>query len=307
MHERKKITSLIRELEEQLRTIYEDESLCEQYAWWTLETITHTSKTALMSRETITFTNDKQKELHNWMDRLINEHMPIQYLIGWVPFGDIKVLVEQPVLIPRPETEEWVMNLIAQLKRLNDQDLTILDICSGSGCIAIALAKALPQATIIATDISAKAIELGKKNAQHNKVHNVTFVESDLFNELATDKLFDVIVGNPPYISFDEFQEMDASVTSWEDPQALVAEDDGRAIIDAIIEVAPDYLEKNKEMEQKNIPQLILEIGYKQGNKVAEFFKTCDFIDVKILKDLEGKDRVVCGRVGNVITPFMEE
>jgi len=303
----KKITSLIRELEDQLRSVYEDAHLCEQYAWWTLEAITHTSKAALMSRETITFTNDTHKKLTDWMDKLINEKMPIQYLIGWVPFGDLKILVEPPVLIPRPETEEWVINLIKQLKTLQNKSLTILDICSGTGCIALALAKALPQATIIATDISEKAIELGKKNAKHNNVTNVTFVESDLFNELATNKLFDLIVGNPPYISFAEFQELDDSVTTWEDAQALVAEDNGRAIIDAIVEVTPDYLEQNKEMEQKKIPQLILEIGYTQGHKVADFFASCDFIDVKVLKDLEGKDRVVCGRLGNVITPFMAE
>jgi len=303
----KKITSLVRELEEKLRSVYQDSTLCEQYAWWTVEAITHTSKTALMSRETITLTNEKHKQLNDWMDRLINEHMPIQYLIGSVPFNDLTILVEPPTLIPRPETEEWVFNLCKQLKKLDNKAITILDICAGSGCIGLSIAKTLPEASVIATDISAVAIELAKKNALHNKISNITFIESDLFDQLATDKLFDLIVANPPYISFDEFEDMDDSVTTWEDKQALVANDGGRAIIEAIVEVAPDFLAYNKEMDDKNIAQLIVEIGYKQGNKIADFFKSSGFVDVKVCKDLEGKDRVVAGRVGNVVTPFMAE
>ncbi|MDR3550834.1 MAG: peptide chain release factor N(5)-glutamine methyltransferase [Candidatus Babeliales bacterium] len=305
--EQKKITSLIRELEETLRPTFNDVSLCEQYAWWTLCAITGKEKITLMTQGTIELTQAQHATLADWLDKMITQHMPIQYLLGSVPFNDLDILVQPPTLIPRPETEEWVINLIDQLKKLNNQALTILDVCSGSGCIALALAKAFPQSDVFATDISSQALALAQKNAKHNNITNVTFVQSDLFNELATDKLFDIVVGNPPYISFDEFTEMDDSVTTWEDPQALVADDNGRAIIDAIIEQAPDYLKSNKEMEEKNIPQLVLEIGYTQAHKVSDFMKACGFIHIKISKDLEGKERVVSGRVGNVITPFMEE
>lgn len=305
--EQKKITSLIRELEEILRPAYHNASLCEQYAWWTLCAITGKEKITLMTQGVIELTPAQHTTLADWLDKMTTQNMPIQYLLGSVPFNDLDILVQPPTLIPRPETEEWAINLIDQLKKLNNQALTILDMCAGSGCIALALAKAFPQSQVYATDISTQALALAQKNAKHNNITNVTFTQSDLFNELATDKLFDVIVSNPPYISFDEFQEMDDSVTTWEDPQALVADDNGRAIIDAIIEQAPDYLNTNKEMEEKNIPQLVLEIGYTQAHEVSDFMKECGFTNVKITKDLEGKERVVSGRVGNVITPFMEE
>jgi release factor glutamine methyltransferase len=223
--------------------------------------------------------------------------MPIAYLIGNVPFNDLDILVEPPTLIPRPETEEWVIDLIAKLKTLKSHTLTILDMCSGSGCIALALAKAFPQSTVYALDLSDKAIALGKKNAAHNGIKNVTFMQSDLFNELNTQHLFDIIVSNPPYISFDEFQELDASVSTWEDKQALVAADNGTAIINDIIEDAADYLKTDSEIAHTKIPQLIIEIGYRQADIVQNLMNSAGWIAVKILKDLEGKDRVVTGRI----------
>jgi release factor glutamine methyltransferase len=169
--------------------------------------------------------------------------------------------------------------------------------CSGSGCIALALAKAFPQSTVYALDLSDKAIALGKKNAAHNGIKNVTFMQSDLFNELNTQHLFDIIVSNPPYISFDEFQELDASVSTWEDKQALVAADNGTAIINDIIEDAADYLKTDSEIAHTKIPQLIIEIGYRQADIVQNLMNSAGWIAVKILKDLEGKDRVVTGRI----------
>lgn len=295
--EEKKVPSLIREIENSLRPTIKGDTLREQYAWWTLESITGKKKITLIMAKTITLTDKQEAQLENWLDKIINEHMPIAYLIGNVPFNDLDILVEPPTLIPRPETEEWVVNLIAQLKTLKSGALTILDICSGSGCIALALAKAFPQSMVYALDISDKAIALGKKNAQHNKIKNVIFMQSDLFNELNTENLFDIIVSNPPYISFDEFQQLDASVSTWEDKQALVAADNGTAIINDIIEDAADYLKTNSEITGTKIPQLTIEIGYKQAKIVKDLMSSAGWIDVKIRKDLEGKDRIVTGRI----------
>ena len=297
--EEKKVPSLIREIENSLRPAIKGDTLREQYAWWTLESITGKKKIALIMAKTITLSDKQQDQLDSWINKIVEEHMPIAYLIGNVPFNDLTILVEPPTLIPRPETEEWVINLIAQLKTLKSPALTILDLCSGSGCIALALAKAFPQSTVYALDISDKAIALGKKNAKHNNIKNVIFMQSDLYNELDAQTLFDIIVSNPPYISFDEFQQLDASVSTWEDKQALVAADNGTAIINDIIEDAADYLKTTGEITGTKIPQLIIEIGYKQAKIVKDLMSSADWIDVKIRKDLEGKDRIVTGRIAH--------
>jgi release factor glutamine methyltransferase len=297
------INALIGEIEASLSSNYTDPVLREQYAWWTLEAITKSDKASLIALRDVELSDQDQEQLKQWLDKMVNENMPIQYLLGSVPFIDLDILVEPPTLIPRPETEEWTVNLIEQLKKLKESHLKILDLCSGSGCISLALGKALPNAMIIAGDISEKAIELGKKNAQHNKISNVTFIHADLYSvteHIDNPALFDIIVSNPPYISFAEFEELDNSVSSWEDPQALVAQDDGLAIIEDIIEAAPDFIKPNPEMERLKIPQLVVEIGHKQGHKVMDFFKSFGFTDVQVHKDLEGKDRYVTGRLAKV-------
>lgn len=295
--ETKKIDSLIREIEKSLSPISPDTMLCHQYAWWTLQAITGKDQAHLLAQDEITLTRAQEEKLRNWIDRMVNQNEPIQYLLGSVPFNDIEILVQPPTLIPRPETEEWVINVIAQLKKLKNQCITILDLCSGSGCIALAIAQALPNSTVFATDISEEAILLARHNAQHNKIKNVTFVHTDLFDALPTDTLFDLIVSNPPYISMSEFQELDSSVSSWEDPQALVAADDGLAIINDIIEIAPDFLQDNAEMKQLDIPQLVIEIGYTQAHKTIDLLQSFGFAKARIIKDLEGKDRVAYGRI----------
>lgn len=293
MENKKRIMSLVGDIIAQLYPVYHEEKLCEQYAWWMLEAITRSDKATLIAIDEVQLSESEQATLKSWLDRMVNEHMPLQYLLGTAPFLDLEILVEPPVLIPRPETEEWTANLIEKLKKLHNKKITVLDICSGTGCIALAIAKALPETQVYATDISEKAIELAKRNAKHNKISNVTFIQSDLYNELETDKLFDLIVSNPPYISFDEFEDLDDSVTTWEDKQALVAADDGTAIIEDIIEDAPDYLKINEDMHKEKIPQLWIEIGYKQGPTVLDLCRSFGFPHAQVHKDLEGKDRYV--------------
>lgn len=295
----KPVTSaeLITDLEQQILTVYEDPTLARQYAWWTLETITHQSKAALIAQDSLTLTTEQQVTLEEWLEKLIIQKMPIAYLIGSVPFCDREILVEQPILIPRPETEEWCSNLIAHLTALDNQDLTILDLCSGSGCIAIALANALPKAKVYAVDISDQAIALTQKNIVHNQVHNVTVLQSDLFDQLPKDLHFDCIVSNPPYIAPQEWSSLDASVTEWEDKQALVAQDNGLALIKRIIAQAPAYIKQNQELQDKKQAQLMIEIGYKQGPVVSALMRQSDYTDVAVYKDLEHNDRVVVGRI----------
>lgn len=269
----------------------------EEHAWWILEAITHKKKSDLMVRNAITLTKDQQVTIDKWLHALINEHMPLQYLIGSVPFGDLTILVEPPVLIPRPETEEWCLALGDQLARLENQKLYILDLCTGSGCIALSLAHRLPKATIVGSDISHAALALAKKNSIRNGITNAMFVHSDLFASLPSAFTFDCIVANPPYIAPSEWSSLDPSVSQWEDKNALIALDNGLDIIQKIITQAPQYLQSNKEMKEAGVAQLIIEIGYQQGPDAQALMERSGYCAAQTQKDLAQRDRVICGRV----------
>lgn len=269
--------------------------LADQYAWWLLEAIMQQTQAQLLAQDIVTTNDVQQHEIDRWLHALINEHMPIQYLIGTVPFGSLELYVEPPVVIPRPETEEWCLWYQQLLQPLKNAPLNILDLCSGTGCISLSLAKALPNAHIYAVDISEKALALGRKNAWHNNITNIEFIHSDLFENVPKNIRFDAIISNPPYISYEEWQTLDASVTQWEDANGLAANDDGFAIIKKIITQAPQYLNASSIVCAHAIPQLVIEIGYKQGHHTAHLMTAADFIHVTIRKDLEGKDRVVYG------------
>lgn len=300
------IATLITEINTQLHTSFSDSTLCEQYSWWMLEAITGKNKTQLLADTHITLTAHQQEKLTSWLHKMVHEHVPIQYLLGSVPFNNCEILVEPPILIPRPETEEWCFNLIEQLKKSSIKNLTILDLCSGTGCIAIALAKAFPHAQIYAVDINPHAVALGKKNALHNRCKNITFIESDLFTHIPEHMRFDLIVGNPPYIDPATQKTMDSSVTKWEDPRALFADNQGLAIIAQIIEQAPDWLTRNNTLAQARIPQLMLEIDATQKNATTALMHKNGYSEVVVYKDLEGKDRVISGSINHVaIPPFI--
>lgn len=279
---------------------YDDDTLCQQYAWWILQAICSTTKTELIAQDTVMLSNAQKEQIDQWVHELVVDKKPLQYILGSVPFNDCDILVEPPTLIPRPETEEWCLHIIEHLQLLENKRISILDLCTGSGCIAIALAHNLPLANIVATDNADAALELTEKNIEHNKMMNVTAIKSDLFESLPCGMLFDIIVSNPPYITPSEFAELDKMVTNWEDHGALVAADDGLAIIKKIIAQAPQFVQSNNEMKNKNIPQVVIEIGYAQGAAVRDLMEAAHYNDVLVHKDLEGKDRFVTGRVDYV-------
>lgn len=289
------LNQLINKIETQLFSYYHDKTLCHQYAWWMLQKISGKTKTELIAHG-IVLTPQQEQQLQLWIDAQIKDHKPLQYILGSVPFVDAEIIVQSPILIPRPETEEWVLQLINTLKTLKNKNITMLDLATGTGCIAIALAQALPNAHIYATDISDDALKLTQKNSRHNKIKNLTVLKSDVFKQLPTHIKFDIIVSNPPYITADEYKKLAASVLQWEDKNALVADDQGLATIKKIIQNSPDYLKQNTELKEKKIPQLCIEIGHKQGNTVKQLMQQQGFVDIQIKKDLAKKDRLVCGR-----------
>jgi len=270
-----------------------EEMYAYQCAWWVMENITQQGKTYLICQNYIRLTSEQLKKLYEILYEIKENKKPIAYILGSVPFAELTLLVEPPILIPRLETEEWILELIAHLKPhiSTKSSFKILDLCTGSGALALALAHTFPSAQIIASDISERAIKLAKKNATYNDINNVQFVVSDLFELLHLYGPFDLIVSNPPYIALEEWNHLEESVKHWEDKNALVAAGEGLALIEKIIKQAPEYLAPSDELSL--IPQLVIEIGYAQGKEMAELLKKLNYTNILLKKDLAGQDRVV--------------
>lgn len=273
------VRDTIKTITTQLMTVCADKQTAHQEAWWLLEKAMGKKQTTLITDGTLS--NKQEQMLLEWVRQRVQNKKPLQYILGSVPFCNLEILVEPPILIPRPETEEWVTWLISQLE---NKPLNILDIGAGSGAIALALAQVLPEAQVTGIDINEQAIALANKNKAHNNITNATFLMSDLFEQLH-DKTFDLIVSNPPYITEKEYATLNEQVTRWEDKQALVANDEGLAIYKQIIQDASNYLNATL-----NTPNIVLEIGYTQGPAVSMLLEK-EFVDITVHQDLEGKDR----------------
>lgn len=207
--------------------------------------------------------------------------LPPQYIIGYEWFYDRKFKVNPAVLIPRPETEELVE---FYLKFTDDQPKKVLDIGTGSGAIAITAKLERPHDEVWAVDISSEALEVAKENAKTLSA-DVTFVESNLFQALENQS-FDVILSNPPYVSKEEWDEVDDSVKQHEPETALIAEDNGLAIYKEMVQAMPNHLNP--------LGVSFMEFGYKQGKAIQEIFQTVfPNYNVDILKDMSGHDRIM--------------
>ncbi len=291
------ITTLIAAIRKKLHTEYHDPVLMQQTAWWLIEALSGKKESTLLAQEEVELSDTQEQQLEVWINQLTMQHKPLQYILGNVPFGNLEIMVQPPILIPRPETEEWVLALIEELQPFKNQQLSILDIGTGTGCVALALAQALPNAMVTAVDNDPRALALACTNAHHNHLHNVTFIESDVYAQVAPHDRYDLIVSNPPYITPDEWKTLDLSVTQWENPHALMALNEGLAIIEKIIAGAPEHLLAHSQLRTKNIPQLFIEIGYTQGKAVQTLMEQRGFTHVELHKDIENKDRVVAGRL----------
>lgn len=259
----------------------------QQVAEWLLQEVLSTLQVSSVFAQK--WSPAHEQRLEELLQALLVEHKPLDYILGTVPFCDVRVQVRPPTLIPRPETEEWVFNLIERLKPIK-QPLRILDVCTGSGCIALALAHAFPDSTVTGVDISTTALALANDNKKLLGIANVSFIQSDLFAAVQ-GQCFDVIVSNPPYIAHDEWLHLDPVVRDWEDYQALVADQQGLALIYAIIEQAPAYVTDTVQG-----PQIYIEMGSTQAHAVCTKFKACGYTEIAVQRDLAGLDRVVVAR-----------
>ncbi len=227
---------------------------------------------------------DNRLERFNFLvKRRLEERIPVQYLVNKAYFMDEEFYVNENVLIPRPETEILVEEVCNRAK----EDAKIIDIGTGSGCIAIMLAKSLPGAGIIASDISIEALETAQLNAKKPGVTGkISFIHSDLFKSIDKPEKFDVIVSNPPYISIKEKETLQAEVSRHEPASALFTQDEaGVAFYEKLSRQAISRLNTDGF--------LAVEIGFSQAEAVREIFANNGFRDIQVKKDLSGVDRIV--------------
>lgn len=219
-----------------------------------------------------------------WIAMLIQQQPP-QYILGHAPFYGREFIVDERVLIPRPETEQLVAWILADASGTTGESVSVLDIGTGSGAIIETLMLENPRVRGFAADISSDALTVAALNAQQLSIKQLRFVESDVFSGLA-DLRFDLIVSNPPYIASSDEDEMDASVLTYEPHDALFADNQGLAIYQKIAEGLAAHL----------TPQgrAYFEIGYKQGQQVVDIMqKALPKSTVTLKQDFAGLDRMV--------------
>ena len=270
-----KLAQIFKDFEEKLIAQGEEaESL--SFVYRSLKNLSFTDFVLTLQQEV----TEEEKQFVEEIYKKLAEHVPAQYIIGHAEFFGMQLKVDERVLIPRPETEELVELILAE--NLKD-NLKVLDIGTGSGAIALALAKNRPDWSVTAADISQDALDLSLENANAQNL-NLSFIKSDCFSEISSK--YDIIVSNPPYISREDQEEVGLNVLHSEPHLALFADEDGLAIYRRIAEDSKGYLNDGGK--------IYLEIGYKQGQSVPALFKE-NFPEkrVRTLKDQFGQDRMV--------------
>ena len=270
-----KLAQIFKDFEEKLIAQGEEaESL--SFVYRSLKNLSFTDFVFALQQEV----TEEEKQFVEEIYKKLAAHIPAQYIIGHAEFFGMQLKVDERVLIPRPETEELVELILAENP---EENLKVLDIGTGSGAIALALAKNRPDWSVTAADISQDALELATENAKRQDL-DLTFIRTDCFSEISSK--YDIIVSNPPYISREDQEEVGLNVLHSEPHLALFADENGLAIYRRIAQESKDYLNDGGK--------IYLEIGYKQGQSVPALFKE-NFPEkrVRTLKDQFGQDRMV--------------
>lgn len=225
-----------------------------------------------------------EEEYKKAIQKLVKGY-PLQYITHYQEFMKLDFYVDENVLIPRADTEITVEEVIMYCRKQEKKGLRVLDLCTGSGAIAISVKKYVPNCELVAVDISKNALEVAKKNAKQHEV-DIIWVLSNLFEEVKGK--FDVIVSNPPYIKKEVIKTLDKQVQC-EPILALDGGEDGLDFYKKIIEQAPDYLKENGK--------IFLEIGYDQKQEVLDIIeKTKQYKMTECKKDLAGNDRMIMAK-----------
>jgi len=249
------------------------------------------TRLALALDNNLSLTKSEQVLILSALQDLKNEK-PIQYILGETEFFGIPFKVNESVLIPRPETEELVSWVLEDLKSKNIESIPtqILDIGTGSGCIAISLAKNIPDAIVYALDVSQKALKIAKQNSEMNRVDikyiHLDILNSDTWNQSLIDLKFDVIVSNPPYVRKKEMQQMKANVVQNEPHLALFVDDDNPLLFyKKITEFGANYLKAGGK--------LFFEINEFLGNETVHLLEDNNFKNIELKQDIYNKDRCI--------------
>jgi len=225
---------------------------------------------------------DKLAQLKKWIKKRLNR-MPLQYITGNTEFYGNKFFLNKDVLIPRPETERLVDISLQCIEKINDPN--ILEVGTGSGCISISLALKREDAHILSLDISDNALIKAKENSDYHKTENVRFTKVDILNELPDGK-FDIIISNPPYISYDEMQDIMIDVKDFEPELALTDYKDGLLFYARLSDIGPTLIKKGGWM--------LLEVGINDHpNKVMSLFESKGYKNIDLLTDYNNNKRVL--------------
>ena len=280
---------LIREIKEQLLPAYSPDE-AEALAWWVAEECTGLTRTQLLLNEISNNSSDKIKNINyqlsivNCIARLLR-HEPIQYIFGYTLWRGLRLSVTPATLIPRPETAELVDLVLNEISTINYQLSTVLDACTGSGCIAIALKQAHPEWQIDACDLSEEALQIARQNALDNGT-DIRFFCHDLLSpfNFHLSTRYDLVVSNPPYVKQSERKDMEQRVLDYEPASALFVPDN-------------DPLIFYRALVALQAPILAVEINEALSRETAQLFRDNRYTDTQIFPDSYGKPRFIIGRM----------
>ena len=249
---------------------------------WLLRSVLQCERLDLYLRFEEPLSKSQLSTLRNWIKRRILRE-PIQYITGVIDFYGREFFINEGALIPRPETERLIDIALSQLK--NSTSPNILDVGTGSGCIATTLSLEIPNANVLGVDISEEALDLAKKNKEKLFAVNVSFEKIDILKEIPTDN-FDVMISNPPYITKEEINFLDKDVRNFEPIIALTDHKDGLTFYRRFADIALDVV--------KSGGWIILEVGQKSHpEKAKTIFNKMGFNNVKLINDYNGDNRIL--------------
>jgi protein-(glutamine-N5) methyltransferase, release factor-specific len=273
---------IINRIKSELSALY-DKNEVESFVSLLLDKICGLNTTKRLISDKIYLSDEQNRRIDDALERL-KRYEPIQYIIGYTDFYGLTLRTDRRALIPRPETEELVDWILHECSTVGNA----LDICTGSGCIAVCLAKYLKEAKVSALDISSEAIGLARENALNHQL-DIVFYQKDI---MATDSLwqkFDLIVANPPYVTLNERVDMMPNVLDYEPSLALFVDDEDPLIFYRTI----------ARFAQQNLVDggmLFFEINRKFGKETVDLLASMGFVDIVPKKDISGNDRFIKGK-----------
>ncbi|MAE07300.1 MAG: protein-(glutamine-N5) methyltransferase, release factor-specific [Bacteroidetes bacterium] len=273
---------------------YYDEKEAEQLLTILIEHFFEISRNELIINSNHRLSESEILKLHKAYKEL-KQYKPVQYITGVVEFHGLKIKVNSAVLIPRPETEELVQ-LVTDLE--TSMDLIVLDTGTGSGCIAIGLSSLLKRANIHASDICENVINIARKNAELNNqhilfhIHDILNNEEPLLDRNGEKVMFDIVISNPPYVTLEDKKKMHPNVIDYEPSSALFVTDENP--LEYYLSIL-QFCEKNLVLGGR----LYFEINEGMGDEVVSLLKRCNYSDIVLRRDINGKFRFVSSKKGN--------